>query len=324
MSVPASLLADVASGAAYVQGALVKDAASNVILAHLQPTRLLSEALSLGVSGPLGAMQTVTGLGQSLQLLEIQKTLDLVQTISSVGAVTSVLNLGVSIGGFAMVLAALKRVQRTLSSVEAAVHRVENKLDLAFFARIDTWLRRAEETFALPIGERTARWLATEERLDEQMDELLGRIKLLGIALDGDNPMAVEAWSAADQGDVTTHLRLLLALADARAEALLCLNSPQLAAAQFERQAGWLSQLPSDAKAVTLARINGRSLSTDQLSRVVKQSKAMTTWIQAARGVASQRADISRAMHGLGVDSLEYVTRVRCDPEPTLLVLAYR
>jgi len=74
MVVPAQLIADVASGAAYVAGALVKDGATHQVLAHLQPTRRLSEGLfSAMAKGPLAPVELLMEAGQSVQLMNIEK-----------------------------------------------------------------------------------------------------------------------------------------------------------------------------------------------------------------------------------------------------------
>ena len=104
MQVPDWLLAAVQSKSAFVDGAVVKDAATSQILAHLQPTQQLSNLVfehgSSLVSQPLSA---VSGLVGNVQLLELKHMVEQVQLVASIGAAASVRCLGVSVGGLGTV-----------------------------------------------------------------------------------------------------------------------------------------------------------------------------------------------------------------------------
>src|SRR5512136_1461224 len=100
IKVPLEFVAHVASGSAYVEGSVVKDVLSHQVLSHLQPARLLTEALS---GGPLAVPTLISSLAENVQLMQVKSMLDTLQTVASIGAAASVLNLGVSVGGFALV-----------------------------------------------------------------------------------------------------------------------------------------------------------------------------------------------------------------------------
>ena len=328
MTVPAKLLADVSSGAAYVTGALVKDGATHQILAHLQPTSLLSQAFSLAASGPLAPLQLVSTLGQSFQLFKIQQMLDTVRTVASIGAAASVLNLGVSVGGFALVLSALKKADAKLDGIQSTVQALARNADAEFFARITTVMRRSEDGFELPTPDRRHRWLEVERELDGLIEEVLNRMVLMGIALErtpsaGDAP-DLDQWRRIAQPDVFQQLGRLFSLAAARSEALLCLQRPAQAARQSQRAALWLSALPTDAKAVTLARVAGRALPTEQLAHLARQSKALTTWVARGSEATNERALICQTLHDRDIDTEAYVLQVRQHPLPELLMLSHQ
>ena len=328
MTVPATLLADVASGAAYVTGALVKNGATHQILAHLQPTSLLSHAFSLAASGPLAPLQLISTLGQSFQLFKIQQMLDTVRTVASIGAAASVLNLGVSVGGFALVLSALKQADAKLDAIQTAVQALTRNADAAFFARITTTLRRCEEGFELTSRERSHRWLEVEKDLDHLIGAVFKHLVLAGITLEripraGDAP-DVEQWRRIAQPDVLQQLGRLFSLAAARTEALLCLQRPAQAARQSQRAALWLSALPTDAKAVTLARVAGRALPTEQLAHLARQSKALTTWVARGSEATNERALLCQTLHDRDIDTEAYVLQVRQHPLPELLMLPHQ
>src|SRR4051812_6452163 len=111
MGIPAALLRAVIDGRALRYGCLVKDVATGRILGHLKDVGRLSATLA-GI--PLDPVTTAVQLGQWIdthgQLRHIRQTLDHLHLISSVGAVASVVGLGVSVAGFAMVLRRLDRL----------------------------------------------------------------------------------------------------------------------------------------------------------------------------------------------------------------------
>lgn len=328
MTVPAKLLADVHSGAAYVAGALVKDGATHQILAHLQPTGLLSQMLSSAASAPLAPLELMSSLGQSFQLFKIQQMLDTVRTVASIGAAASVLNLGVSVGGFALVLSALKKADAKLDGIQSTVQTLARNADAEFFARITTTLRRSEDGFELSTPDRRHRWLEVEKDLDGLIEEVFNRMGSMGVALEraqvtGDAP-DVEQWRRIAQPDVFQQVGRLLSLSAARTEALLCLQRPAQAARQSQRAAQWFSALPADTKALTLARVAGRALPTEQLAQLARQSKALTTWVARGSEATNERAMLCQALHDRDIDTEAYVLQVRQHPLPELLMLPHQ
>ena len=105
MSVPAALQAAVEGGSAQVLGAIIKSVETGQILGHLQPTAALSRLAMSANPATLATQLGVEGL-QSYQLLRVERLLDSLKVVSTVGAAASVLNLGVCLGGF-VVLGAL-------------------------------------------------------------------------------------------------------------------------------------------------------------------------------------------------------------------------
>jgi hypothetical protein len=95
-------------------GAILKDKATGRIVGHVQEVgwhRLVD-----GVLG-LNPMDLVADGIQILQLAKLQRTLDTVQALSTVSAAASVASLGVSVAGFALVLARLSRMDHKLDKV---------------------------------------------------------------------------------------------------------------------------------------------------------------------------------------------------------------
>ena len=259
--------------------------------------------------------------------MQIQNMLSTLQTVASIGAAASVLNLGVSIGGFALVLSALKKMDDKLDAVQAAVRTIDRKIDAGFFAEMTTVLRRADGGFDLPQADRRHRWLETEDRTDSIIEQVLERLKARGVALEAQRASAVspnpDLWLLLGEPETIQMLSQLFNLTCARAEVLLCLQRPTQAAKLAKRSASWLSLLPIDAKALALSRVGGRALATDQLARVARETKALTTWVTCGREVANERAQLFDSLDDMGVDTEAYVLKVRNHPVPELLILPH-
>jgi hypothetical protein len=326
MTVPARLMADVMSGAAYVSGALVKDGATHQVLAHLQPTRLLSQAISVSASGALAPLQVLSDVAQNVQLLQIKSMLDTLQTVASIGAVSSVLNLGVSIGGFALVLSALKKVDGKLDDIADTVRAIDRKADAKFYADCITVLRRAEGGFELPRADRRQRWLETEDRIDALIEHTVQRLAVAGLSLEQAREPGTEAelWLQLIRPEQLQMTTALFDLVSARNEALLCLGRPAEAAGLTRRSTDWLSRMPVDPKGLAIARLGGRPVGSEQMAKVVRDSHALTTWVSSSRGAAQERNEVFDLLGGLGVDTEDYVLRVRDHARPELLLLPHQ
>ena len=107
-TIPLNYLPRILSGDYIRYGAIVKEASSGKIIGHLKETGMLQNILSQSPTNPLQMAEFVSS---NMQLMQIQKTLEGLQLISSIGAVASVANLGVSIAGFAIVINKLNNIE---------------------------------------------------------------------------------------------------------------------------------------------------------------------------------------------------------------------
>jgi hypothetical protein len=326
MAVPAGLQAAVEAGKLYVSGAVVKDTATNLIVAHLQPTTALSRMF--GSMNPAAlALDAGGDVLQSYQLLRIERLLDSVKIISSIGAAASVLNLGVSLGGFALVLAAMKKTDAKLDAVSAAIEKLGRREDAKLVAAVRVALERAEDAFALPADERRERWLRCDERLHELTGLLVELLDKAGLPLDiteGRSPLpADQAAKRLTDPELIQLLVYLLTVQRAHVETLLCLGRPALAARAAGRVAAWLTNLPKDARAIAVARVAGRPLSASQIERIASEAAALGQWVASAETAAQQQALICDRLDADKVDTLEYVLEVRDTKEPKLLMYSH-
>lgn len=158
-------------------GAIIWDRASNKIVGHVQELAGWQSVASLPLTAnPLGlAVKAVGSAIQSAQLHKIQQTVNTIQTLATIGAVASVATLGVSIAGFAMVMARLDRMEGKLDQLlegNEAVHQVATRLDLKGDLRTRAQLNAAlgQQAVARKTsdeGRRQALLSASVERLAE-------------------------------------------------------------------------------------------------------------------------------------------------------------
>jgi len=331
MKEPDWLSSAVNAGTAYVNGALVKDAATHQILAHLQPTKMLSNSLSLVGDGVLAPLELASSLGQNWQLLQVQKMLDTLQIVAGIGSAASVLNLGVSVGGFALVLSAINKLDGKVGKLHHTMRSVEHKVDTPYFSELSVVLRRAEDGFQLTGTDQRERWQDIENRADSMIEQTLHRLAGHGLNIEPRGAVKPSATSTAQLArplvqagtEPSQLLTVLMHLVSTRSEALLCLQRPLEAAKLAQRQVDWLSLLPSDLTATAFSLTEDRTLPSRQLQRVVGQAKALTTWVNCSQEAARQRTQLCQTLHDRGVDTLTYVNTVRNHPEPTLLVLPH-
>lgn len=324
MQVPDWLVAAVKSEAAFVDGAVVKDFASGQILAHLQPTQQLSKLVfehSLGfASQPLTSISNLVG---NVQLLDLKRMVERVQLVANIGAAASVLNLGMSVGGFAMVLLSIKRVESKIDGVAASVQSIALRQKANFMGRCSHALRRAEDAFALSVpAERHRYWQECDHDLGLLIEEGLHLIEGQGLILEGPSAAAMteaDRLSLLSDAGVVDTLRWLMAFSTARAEVLLCLGHAGSAGTLAARVADWLTPLPRSAKALAMAQMAGRTLPPSQIHVATNLAKATAGLVAAGHEVAAARAALCHELHAGGVDTAEHMLQLREDPVPQVL-----
>lgn len=327
MQVPEWLVAAVKSQSAYVDGAVVKDIVSGQILAHLQPTQQLSKLIfEHGLGFAAQPLTVISNLTSNIQLLDLKRMVERVQLVANIGAAASVLNLGVSVGGFAMVLSSIKRVESKIDGVAASVQSIAMRQKASFMGRCTHALRRADEAFALSApAERQRYWHECDRDLSLLIEEGLQLIQDQGLVLEG--PSAATTTEAdrlrilSDAGVVDT-LRWLMAFSSARAEVLLCLGHAGSAGTVATRLAAWLAPLPGSAKALAMAQMDGRTLPPSQIQAATSLARATGGLVAAAHEVAIARATLCNDLHAGGVDTAKHMLQLRDDPVPQVLAWA--
>lgn len=328
MQVPPEFWAKVASGVAFVDGSLIKDANTKQIITHLQPSGQLTSILAGSGGNPyLAAVNAISSVAANVQLEQVKGLLHTIQTVASVGAAASVLNLGVSIGGFALVLSKLRTMDAKLDRIASQLDAIASSLDTDFRAKGYSALNRAEAAFELSSpAERKRYWQEAEKDLDYLVHHSFQRLAGMGL----DDPGALAASSRTrfvlagtiSSQDARDALHWLLACASARIEILLCLEEPRAAAKLADNIHQWMSSLQIPAKELAQQRLAGRLVPPAQIQTVTADAVSLSTFLSRSAATYSDRALLCNTLHDQQVDTQKYVMDVRRHPAPVMLMLS--
>lgn len=121
--VPRAYAAGVDSGSLVRFGALLKDSGTGRIVAHMQETGLVSQAVQ-GVASPLSMLNplnAVSSVVANVQLAQIKAMVSALATLQFVNLGATVGGIGVSVAGFAILANRLSAVKSQLESLTAQV-----------------------------------------------------------------------------------------------------------------------------------------------------------------------------------------------------------
>jgi hypothetical protein len=149
------------------------------IVRHLAETPgLTSKLMSVPFSPILGGIDVI-GHGLTYhKLIGIERTLSSVMGLTQIAAGASVLNLGVSIAGFAYMGYKLHQIQKTLgyiqqsmeegfNRVEAGLNRIENSV-ITGFNRVEAGLNRVDNRLDIISGQSVYLYLLVEDSRQKQ------------------------------------------------------------------------------------------------------------------------------------------------------------
>ena len=149
------------------------------IVRHLVETPGLTSKLTEAAFSPILGGVNVIGHGLTYnKLIGIEKTLSSAMGLTQIAAGASVLNLGVSIAGFAYMGYKLHQIQKSLghmqqsmeagfNRLEVGLNRIENKLDKGF-NKLEAGLDRVENSLDIISGQLGYLYLLVEDNRQKQ------------------------------------------------------------------------------------------------------------------------------------------------------------
>jgi hypothetical protein len=329
MEVPAKLWGAVASGKAEVIGSLVKRVADGQVIGQLQPSKLAANALLM--ANPEAAMlKMVAEIGlqatANVQLHQLKGMIESLRLVTELGAAASVLNLGVSIGGFALVLSKLQTLETKIDQQSSRLQEIGRALDTSIRARGYAALGRAEEAFSLDSEQQSIRfWSEAEHELDFLVQHSFQRLFGAGLhefaSTSAGSSQRLALASSLSSDDSLDATQWLLNCAGARVETLLCLREPRAAGRVAAQVADWLGRMGNSAQDIARARIAGRLTTPTVVRGVANDAQRIENYFSKARAVFRDRSYACDLYAKLNVDTRQYVIDAHNHPEPTLLFL---
>lgn len=178
--IPAQYLEGIGAGELTRTGTLIKDAASGRIVAHVQESGLAQQLLSLSPATSLAnPISTANQAYNTIQLAKLQQMMETMQLLQFANIGVSLVGVGVSVVGFAL-------VNRKLKKIEQSVARLEDKIDSHFrqqyqdklrwvFAHIGGLFEKAD--IARSLANPTAEYLSINSELANQSALVRGELE---------------------------------------------------------------------------------------------------------------------------------------------------
>ena len=310
--VPAEFLAKLAVGSVERHGALLKDAASGRIVAHLQETGAFRGAVERGLglamdtasaplSGGTGIVSVIQNEQMRRKLVGIENMLGNVQALQIGSLAVGVAGIGVTVATSVMLMrkmeglkVAMAEIGDKVDAVAAAVHEINLERT---FSKAATALQRLDEAEDRRNPEGAV--AEAEKDLHSSFDEF------------GHAATRAAGWQDFDPDLYETLLKSLSLTAAAQAKALLTLGEPKVLARratyQSKKMADLSMALPRDRLA-GLTGDDGRAAHLSDLGRELRASCASTV-------------ALTETLHLKSVDSRAYLAEAREREDEPLLVL---
>lgn len=321
MQVPASLLSAVTSGSAVVDGAMVKSANTGRILAHLQQSGRLATAFAgAPVSALSTGVQAASSLAANVQLEQIKGMLSTLQVVAGVGAAASILNLGVSVGGFALVLNRLKKLEERVATVDAKLDSLREFLEDVEFTKTRVAVQRCQHAYLREPSDCKRVLQEGEAQLHEATERAFEQVNRLA-ARDASGKVKLYE-SAIDAKQIAERVAVPMMYVQVRLEALLLLGSPAEARRLAESVQEWLDTLDVRPLEYVKKRREGVALGPNEISLALSEARGVEEVLRRATLQARDRVALCDAIVERQLDSARFVEEVRDHPEPTVLMLS--
>lgn len=324
-SYPSQFLALVESGDVIRYGAILKDAASGRIVAHMQQTGflegLLSTTSSLLPINPFSPISAVSSLGANFQLYrldaKIEQSLQLMQGFAGMqlaNLALAGLGLGVSVAGFAMIKSRLNEVSLKIDTLTDVVRsgfeeqRLRELRDLE--SDLDGQLDHAEEAWEHSDG-GTRVWTRVADRLNDMVYRY---------------PKLIEQHLRELTHDPQTLAYLLeryRVLAQTRIECLI-LNNEMMSARDFARRFSQkTNELLNDVTPLEFARARIARDTRDrhlELRRQLPEARRFVANLREFQDVFETKPLLIDSLIESRQDGRDYVQSLREQKEPLVLI----
>jgi hypothetical protein len=339
VEIPNRFLTAVAVRAVRRIGTTLRDRATGRILAHLQETGYLQSLVGTGQSvastggNPVGLLlsagQLASSIAANVQLEQVKAMLSTLQLLSGVSLAASVVGIGVSVAGFALVLRRLDNVERSIAGVRGeavaarlAAERVDIQLATANRAVIEYLLYRAEEAWVR--SDAVEVWKQVEGPMDQAQRYWRGLVGgRAGPSIFRDPHFTLGEAAAAYEA--APHL------ASARLQTLLLIEQHAGALHYAQEFHDWHERVVGALVATDLADARSgvvaereRISEEDARARLLRLSRDFLDGVREVQLQVSGRPAVVQVLIDRGIGGREYIEAVRARADVPLLVLPVR
>ena len=180
-SIPAKFAAGMADGSLVRFGAIIKDASSGGIVAHLQESGVSQQLLSSATGGPFAPISAVSSVTANVQLAGLTKMMATMQMLQYATLGASLVGVGVSVAGFKAMSTRFDQVQSQISTFADNViqHFAEQKERefRSHQSRVKSLLEQAELAYA--YNNSASEWMRIAHALADEAGFYQGEIEHL-------------------------------------------------------------------------------------------------------------------------------------------------
>jgi len=180
-SIPANFASGIADGSLIRFGAIIKDAGSGSIVAHLQETGVSQQLLSNTVSLPFSPISAASSLGANVQLAALTNMMAVMQMLQFATLGATLIGVGVSVAGFKAMSTRFDQVQSQISSLSDNVNQHFQELKARDYrshqSRVKSLLEQAD--LAYSYSNSTSEWIRISHALADEAGFYQGEIQYL-------------------------------------------------------------------------------------------------------------------------------------------------
>jgi len=299
-------------------GTLLKDSSTGKIVAHIQESGLVSQALNnLSGISPFEPLGTLSSISANIQLGQLKTMVEGLQVLQFATLGASIVGIGINAIGFVLINKRLRGIEHQIEQFEEHVDKRFRELaerDLRKqISRIQGLIERAGQAHSLrnPDGE----WMIVAGELTNESAILRGEIKHL---------LGEEIFDT----ELFTSLVSAMALCDSgRIECLMLSNELQAAHHYATDIAGNYSLLFDSMSPVNLAakatnpEVHLNPDSYDELKKIQSNMKMLLTGIRDATDAAYTKPHLIETMVHRKIDGREYIQLLQAEKEQPLVLL---
>lgn len=322
VEIPKKFINAIITGKMRIEGVRLKWVDTNQYAGFLQPTSPFSQRLfsiSPSSGNPiLGLINSGSGLIANVQLHDIKNILLQMQTMIGIGTAASIANLGISIGGFALVLNKLKLMHNDLKLISNKITDLKEFVKLERISNIESILEYYENSFLEDKSEtrRIEIWKNTEK-------DCASAYNLVMKEMFHENGEEIFQKFSNDR-DYTYEVieKVLLfpsILNQARVEALLLLNEPITARKVNTTYQSFISKINYNPKISFLVKKNVYETDEKNINKLIEDSKNSQALINRLEYSLLSKDYIIENIIKNKINSKQFILEIRNNTEAKLL-----